>query len=436
MATRRENEAIGGLLRRNLSRQAAANCLDPDQLAAYFEHSLSATECVRCEAHLSSCARCREQLAAMIRADESPEAGAAEPQRSHTWLLDWRGLTAAAAVLAIVAVWTVRRSERIAKAPAQKAPFVTMARQDLPYPSPAAPAANLKLPAATSENRLGHGKRLPPAEGGQVGSALESAESFAPTPPREPPSRGAAAAARVANVPEQSGTGAGTEPGMAAGRRAIAPPPAKVRSFSSAPEIASAAPSAAAEQNSPRAETSGAEQLSAQPTAARADSSAHPARPQPGPVSQAVTVEATPALELGAAGVQQTIEQRTSGNVIDTPNPSVKWRITQPGFIERTENGGATWFGEQIEPDASLLAASAPDAKTCWAVGRNGAVYVTKDGKTWKKANSPSTADLVAVSAKSASSAIVTTASGERFSTRNAGNKWKQLPASPDSNQP
>lgn len=122
-----------------------------------------------------------------------------------------------------------------------------------------------------------------------------------------------------------------------------------------------------------------------------------------------------------------TLAKRSTTKLIGTPDPNVKWRITDNRFVERTTDGGATWHGQELAPEAGLLAGSAPGAKTCWVVGRGGIVYVTRDARTWKKVAAPVSADLVAISAKNARAAVVTTADGRRFETRDGGKKWKPV---------
>jgi Photosynthesis system II assembly factor YCF48 len=121
----------------------------------------------------------------------------------------------------------------------------------------------------------------------------------------------------------------------------------------------------------------------------------------------------------------QLLEERSTEHVINTPNSAVKWRINSSGFVERTEDGGATWKGQEVDAGGPLLAGSAPDEKTCWVVGRQGLIFVTKDAENWKKIPPPAPADLISVSAKDASSATVVTADGRQFSTHDRGKKWK-----------
>jgi len=140
---------------------------------------------------------------------------------------------------------------------------------------------------------------------------------------------------------------------------------------------------------------------------------------------QGMASDANARLRKDSRAALQVLEERSSEKVIDTPAPTVKWRIAASGFVERSEDGGATWKGQEVDATATLLAGSAPDEKTCWVVGRGGLVLVTKDGRIWKKIPPPASADIVTVSAEDASSATVTTADGRRFSTHNSGKKWK-----------
>jgi hypothetical protein len=116
-----------------------------------------------------------------------------------------------------------------------------------------------------------------------------------------------------------------------------------------------------------------------------------------------------------------------SETVIPTPDPKVLWRIAQAGFVERTEDGGATWQGQLPDPNAQLMAGAAPSTKVCWFAGRDGKILLTKNSKSWKRVPPPTTGDFTAIAAKDASSATVTTSDGRQFSTTNAGKSWKPV---------
>ena len=123
----------------------------------------------------------------------------------------------------------------------------------------------------------------------------------------------------------------------------------------------------------------------------------------------------------------QDIEERSIGLVIPTPEASVRYRLAGAGFVERTSDGGATWDGQLVSPNAKLNAGAAPDAKVCWLVGREGKIFLTRDGTNWAKIPAPATLDFIAVTATDASTATVTSANNKRFSTTNRGRTWRPV---------
>jgi photosystem II stability/assembly factor-like uncharacterized protein len=120
----------------------------------------------------------------------------------------------------------------------------------------------------------------------------------------------------------------------------------------------------------------------------------------------------------------QSAEQRSAQTIIPTPNPKVLWRIAGGGFIERSQDGGATWHGQLPESNAHFTAGAAPATKVLWLVGENGMILLTKDASHWKKISPPIPADFVSVEASSATSATVTAADRQKFSTSDSGKKW------------
>src|ERR1700675_1074995 len=75
MPARDDDQAMEGLLRRSLARDAAkaGECPDADILAAYYERSLDADEAAGYEQHIAQCSLCREHLAAFVRAESELE---------------------------------------------------------------------------------------------------------------------------------------------------------------------------------------------------------------------------------------------------------------------------------------------------------------------------------------------------------------------------
>lgn len=125
-----------------------------------------------------------------------------------------------------------------------------------------------------------------------------------------------------------------------------------------------------------------------------------------------------------SAAKAKPAEERYTETVIPTPDSDVFYRIAGGGFVEISEDGGATWQRQLLNPSAEFTAGSAPEPRICWLVGRSGIVFLTEDGKSWRKLPSPTSEDLVVVLAKSASNATVTANDNQRWSTDDAGKNW------------
>jgi hypothetical protein len=460
MTSREENEAVAGLLRRSLGRDAAADaCPEPEFLAVYYEHSLDAAETARYDQHFSTCSRCREQLAAMVRADMS------KPQPRTAWLLDWRLLTAAAAVLLLVTVWLVRKPEKANLAsqlasgslvvekdepksgsPATTAPDrITAMPQAAPETAKKAePAQTLPAPRLLARNRNDVQKDDQKAAQ-QLADSNALVTEAAPKRVQGAPPSNQRAVAQTRNFKQQQSPTNQAVLGGALPRGAVAGHAggAQQQQIPAASQMVMVEPSPAPGQSAPSSRESAANgrnvfpAVPPPPSAAPASGGAQGI----GSATEIVTVtgseisndkkdkDSQPLISAysasGQAATLQILAERSVATVIDTPIPATKWRITTAGFVERSEDGGATWKGQEPDPDAHLVAGSAPTDKVCWLVGSEGVVLVTKDATNWKKIPPPVTTDLTAVSAKSASAATITTADGRRFSTHNEGKKWK-----------
>jgi len=110
--------------------------------------------------------------------------------------------------------------------------------------------------------------------------------------------------------------------------------------------------------------------------------------------------------------------------VIHSPDPKILYRIARGGFIERSDDAGATWLGQLLNASAEFTTGSSSAPEICWLVGRAGIIYRTDDGKSWKKIPSPTASDFTAVVANSASSATVTATDSKSWSTDDAGDTW------------
>jgi photosystem II stability/assembly factor-like uncharacterized protein len=111
--------------------------------------------------------------------------------------------------------------------------------------------------------------------------------------------------------------------------------------------------------------------------------------------------------------------------LVYTADPNVIYRIARMGgLVEISSDGGNTWQGRLLDPPADINAHSAVAPKICWLVGSSGAVFVTEDGKTWRKLPPPVSGNLVEVEAKDAYRATVTSEDGQKWTTDDAGDIW------------
>lgn len=424
MASRERDDAMAGLLKRSLAGGAGAgnNCPGPDILAAYFERSLDAGETAHVELHLSECARCREQLAALGRAEEAAtHAVAAPPKAARTsWIWDWRWLAPVAAVLVIAAVWATRRPglTRIADREQASATVATS-------PSAQPPFQNADRKAAPQDKQ-------------------QPSRLVAPAPNTPPVTRQASPATG-------SGTGFGTGvPAPTAensrSTNAAVPKPASPEELS---KKASEQQSSAGQATNPPSPTATSESVTveaATSAVAGAPIAPPPPAPQPnanrviggavGGVSGAASAKVQTSKEKEAPALVSTFGARDEivtanqagellpAHIIPTPDVKILWRIASGGFIERSEDAGATWNGTLPSPNAHFVAGSAPSAKVCWLVGDDGIILLTRDAVNWQTIPPPARQDLVAVSARNRSSATVTTADGRKFTTTNQGESW------------
>ncbi|HUF48756.1 MAG TPA: zf-HC2 domain-containing protein [Vicinamibacterales bacterium] len=162
----------------------------------------------------------------------------------------------------------------------------------------------------------------------------------------------------------------------------------------------------------------------ARPELERRDTPATPAPAATAPPAATRVAEPAPAAQTAERAVMDAVTSALVGPIdIATPDPAVRWRVTGDA-VERSTDTGASWTAVPIEAGAVITAGSAPSATTCWLVGRGGTVLVTTDARTWRRLPFPEAGDLVAVTARDARTASVTTADGRTFETATAGETW------------
>jgi len=483
MELRKDDKAIEGLLRRSLARDSAAQpCPEPDVLAAYFEQSLTPDETERCDLHFSQCARCREQLAAMAsmgeaETDES-HAPSATKEAPRTWALGWNWLAPVAVLVSFALVWFIRYRVQtrttghtwtdglVAVMKPQPSPSTTPL-VTLPNASPSAPPTDKAL-QEPAHDKVGFAQHAPStsdlkkdttrasstissADQGAVPAAVDgyagapsrvtaseraapqaSARLIAPTPQSalRVPSKIASASELAKVVPGPKPQPAATANPGATQKEAPIAVAQTVEVTAEAPVVANGVPGQAASASAAKTEAQQKDSLSAQQSAQSLmvmDESE--ATEVNGKLKQPVKEYSKSARTKTSANSPNLVSaQAMPGYVlIATPDPSVVWRIAPEGFVERSMDSAATWEGTQISSEAQFLAGSAPTANTCWVVGRGGSIFMTKDGKHWKKIHAPAAIDFVSVSAMDAAIATVTAADGTKYATSNGGKNWQQV---------
>jgi len=368
------DRALDGLLRRQLPDAAEASdvCLDAETLAAWVDGGLDAQAQTRVEAHAAGCARCQALMAAIVKSEPAP-ATAAEPWWNR-WSLRWLvPLTAAAAAATLV--WGIVPDRGSRPSPVEQE--LTQARAES-----TAPAAPADAPLA------------PPTAGEDKAPATPSTQASGRTAPAAPAAPSPAA---------PTGTGPPAETPAAIAAAPATPADARQEM---AKQVAAEAPAALNE-------TVGGERRSGEAAARK-------------------TAPAAPAVTAPAAGMAATARETFADSavapIINSRDPSVRWRLAGPGVVERSTDAGASWSRLETGVVAGLTAGASPSASVCWLAGRNGVVLLTTDARAWRRVASPTTEDLVAVDATDASTATVRAATGAAFRTTDGGVTWIATP--------
>lgn len=124
-----------------------------------------------------------------------------------------------------------------------------------------------------------------------------------------------------------------------------------------------------------------------------------------------------------AAVLRQTA--KAASLEITSPDPSIRWRIGAGASVEHTTNGGITWEAVPTGTSVDLTAGASPAPLVCWLVGRAGTVLLSTDGRTWRRMPFPDMADLTAVQAVDAQTAMISLADGRKLRTTDGGLTWK-----------
>lgn len=419
--------AVAAALRDSLV-QGGPDCPEPGLLAAFLAGRLEPVERDALESHLSVCDACQTELAMLVRIEPAPAGAAGEPVatseapsapggepetaldvpdspvrgapeavdrppaprrvRPMRWL-------AAPLALAATAVLGVLLTHRLAP----DVPEIARRASGIAKKPASDPAERRDLDSARNEREQVAGAPAAPPAAVPVETAPPAESDTAKTAEQAP----ADAAERALG-----GTASGTSSKDESAANAV------TRAAGEAKAAAKAAPS----------EEAAPVQRSA-PPAAQAQ-----AKPESGGVLADAERAKLSQLEKGVAEVPSPPAAAPPPPTPAEPwirvpgEPSVVWRV-RGATIERSDDGGTTWRTQTVAR-SPLTTGAAVSAEVCWLVGTAGTVLRTVDGSHWTRVTAPGAADVVSVSATSASSATVTLADGARRSTDDGGRSWSK----------
>ena len=202
---------------------------------------------------------------------------------------------------------------------------------------------------------------------------------------------------RIPPEPATSITSSASAPPVAAAPSAAPTGPANERRAEMRPAPPPSLP-ATVQNSAPLIERQAEPQ--AAPTAAAQERAV--AAPPP-PASLAETVRVIPSIE------------------VSSPIDQTRWRVLG-NVIQRSTDAGATWSTDYTAA-RDVLAGAAVNGDVAWMVGREGLV-LRRSASGWTVTTAPTSTDLSAVEAASATEATVRPASGAGFYTLDGGATW------------
>lgn len=393
---------------------AADACPQAGELAALVEGGLSRAERDTIERHAAACERCQRALA--LIGSVSPAATPASHAPRHVVWLRWA--IPATGVAAVVFLYISLRSMMLApEAPGAVRPVAAPASQEQPRLADSVVAATPPvLPQPATSTERGHAEAAKPSARTrgtsdatrEKGRPAGTARLDAPAP--------AGVAGQIAATQNEARLNALVQVAPDVANNA-----AVLRQEAPAQRQTQVQQQASAQQ--PRQEQVQIAPVAAPPAAAPVGAN----RPQPVAAASGQPPTAAKALATGGLDrVQETVVISAPPPIIVAPDGSVRWRLEPSGGISRSRDRGDTWQLQAYRAASTLLAGSAPAPTVCWLVGGAGTVVVTTDGERWTSRPFPERVDLIAMGARDALHATVTTRDGRRFTTDDGGASWRQ----------
>ena len=476
MNDRDREKAFEKTLRRTLRQRppaAITNCPEPDLLAAYFDHSLSAEETAHWELHFSACSRCQEILNAVAAEELQPaehvyvaalaapaaptpaasadyrEAGTrgrqSIPSRPRP-IFNWRWLAPSAAVAAAVVFWFALRPVPTT----EQARLASDQIANSPAPSANETPSELEgIPSTRGSAKSDLDKKVDPLVTlNSSGAALSDSARRADQPELRRPLRERANTSEVARVKPES-PAPSSESGPLAARVSSEPTRAEHDQLV-LEKTARAQASAGVSQHPGTQPAVAAKPNEKQEAASKSSEQAKTVQPTPSPKPLLAlnaeesrkkdldVVAVTPAPSPGTPAewaFRATQADSSHRNLalrllpsqqVSAPGSTVLWRFGPGGLIERSLDAGQSWGSQASPVTTELLAGSSPAENVCWIVGRAGAILRTTDGEHWEKISSPAEKDWISVVARSALAATITSRDSHRYSTTDGGRTWSR----------
>jgi hypothetical protein len=416
------------------NRAAVGDCLDPELLAAYVEHSLTLPDRVSCETHLACCSRCQEQVAALVRLREAEEPAEIQPVTGtarFSWLTGPRWAWAAPVIVALVigGLWYTVEYRRYTPTPEQRAPKIST-----PTAEPAAveQAQETETRSVTAPATRDGAKERAQGKGiGALALRARPEESKAPQLLKM-------ATAQPAVVPVRP-----APPSVVAEQGAIATPATRSRLATTAPadqpanslrqmkdDVVSALPAAKPESKMAAGAPIITPALTRPKQTAAAESAVNLRMSGQGePYGAKKRAALQRSLQVVVPPVAPDLTSFSAGRPparIQAATREGKWRVGARGLIQKSGPGGR-WISQPSGVDVDLFAITFPTPGVGWAVGQAGTVLRTIDGgNTWFRCESPTSEDLVRVSGLGESTARAETRTGRVLLTLDGGKTWSE----------
>ena len=401
---------------------APAPHLDSNLIAAFVEYALLPGERQQVIAHMAVCEDCRAQVQLVTSATRSEAQNAeavrdvtaesASRSRGFSWprlswqrLLRWQPIAAAAGVLVItLAFWVATRQPMSVRL--HPAAPTTLATKAEPPSSPAdnagPAAARLQPPAPSSEAKHKLARALqssPESSSTNNSDMLKSSERRAATE----------VAGRLVSDKTQSPERLEAQ-ARPTGALAVAAPP---------PPAPAPAASATASKSAPAA---------VQGVVVSVQAEAAPARGvAPAPASLSMRAE-----NFAAKAARAPRPSALAGT-----EPAMRWAVTAAAFgqanqgaVEKSLDGGRTWQPVPVAKGVTFRVAFAL-GRDVWAGGAAGALYHSSDGgEHWSAAplatsSVAPTGDIVSIQFADAAHGVVSTSSGQKWTTSDHGRTWQ-----------